>query len=461
LKSQSKIWSGRFSKQADEEMEKFSSSIHFDKKLFDADIRVNKEWALSLAEIGIYTHEEAERVAMTLQQIQADYYAGKLSFAKSDEDIHSANERWLTERLGDVGAKIHTGRSRNDQVVTDLRIYLREKGAEFEQALLDLQFAFLDLAEKNVTTVLPGQTHLRQAQPISLAHYLLSFFYQLQRDRKRHEQTVSRLNKCPLGSGAIAGAAFAIDRHDLAKRLGFDAPLENSYDATADRDFVNDVHHDCAQVMLHLSRLAEDFIIWSSEPFRYLEIDELYATGSSMMPQKKNPDSLELLRGKTARVIGNHTAGLTLMKGIPTAYVRDLQEDKEPLFDSVEQTLQSVRITTGVIKTVRINGERMLASLGPALYATDLADYLVRKGIPFRKSHAIVGKIVALAEARGVSLIELSLDDYQLNSGLFENDVFELFDPIKSLEKRNLYGGTGPSSVRKQIEKAKELLNIG
>lgn len=461
MKSQSKIWSGRFSKQADEEMEKFSSSIHFDKKLFDADIRVNKEWALSLAEIGIYTHEEAERVAMTLQQIQADYYAGKLSFAKSDEDIHSANERWLTERLGDVGAKIHTGRSRNDQVVTDLRIYLREKGAEFEQALLDLQFAFLDLAEKNVTTVLPGQTHLRQAQPISLAHYLLSFFYQLQRDRKRHEQTVSRLNKCPLGSGAIAGAAFAIDRHDLAKRLGFDAPLENSYDATADRDFVNDVHHDCAQVMLHLSRLAEDFIIWSSEPFRYLEIDELYATGSSMMPQKKNPDSLELLRGKTARVIGNHTAGLTLMKGIPTAYVRDLQEDKEPLFDSVEQTLQSVRITTGVIKTVRINGERMLASLGPALYATDLADYLVRKGIPFRKSHAIVGKIVALAEARGVSLIELSLDDYQLNSGLFENDVFELFDPIKSLEKRNLYGGTGPSSVRKQIEKAKELLNIG
>ncbi|NOY59002.1 MAG: argininosuccinate lyase [Calditrichaeota bacterium] len=442
-------------------MEKFSSSIHFDKKLFDADIRVNKEWALSLAEIGVYTHEEAERVATTLRQIQVDYHAGKLSFAKSDEDIHSANERWLTERLGDVGAKIHTGRSRNDQVVTDLRIYLREKGAEFEQALLDLQSAFLDLAEKNVTTVLPGQTHLRQAQPISLAHYLLSFFYQMQRDRKRHEQTVSRLNKCPLGSGAIAGAAFAIDRHDLAKRLGFDAPLENSYDATADRDFVNDVHHVCAQVMLHLSRLAEDFIIWSSEPFRYLEIDELYATGSSMMPQKKNPDSLELLRGKTARVIGNHVAGLTLMKGIPTAYVRDLQEDKEPLFDSVEQTLQSVRITTGVVKTIRINDERMLASLDPALYATDLADYLVRKGIPFRKSHAIVGKIVAMAEARKVSLTELSLDDYQLNSGLFEADLYELFDPVKSLERRNLYGGTGPASVRKQIKNAKELLNIG
>ncbi|NIA28974.1 MAG: argininosuccinate lyase [Actinobacteria bacterium] len=461
MKSQSKIWSGRFSKQADEEMEKFSSSIHFDKKLFDADIRVNKEWALSLAKIGVYTHEEASRVVVTLQQIQAEYHAGKLSFAKSDEDIHSANERWLTERLGDVGAKIHTGRSRNDQVVTDLRIYLREKGAEFGQALLDLQSAFLDLAEKNITTVLPGQTHLRQAQPISLAHYLLSFFYQMQRDRKRHEQTVSCLNKCPLGSGAIAGAAFAIDRHDLAKRLGFDAPLENSYDATADRDFVNDVHHDCAQVMLHLSRLAEDFIIWSSEPFRYLEIDELYATGSSMMPQKKNPDSLELLRGKTARVIGNHVAGLTLMKGIPTAYVRDLQEDKEPLFDSVEQTWQSVRITTGVIKTIRINDEKMLASLDPALYATDLADYLVRKGIPFRKSHAIVGKIVAMAEAREASLTELSLNDYQSSSGLFEADLYELFDPVKSLERRNLYGGTGPASVRKQIKNAKELLKMG
>lgn len=442
-------------------MEKFSSSIHFDKKLFDADIRVNKEWALSLAKIGVYTHEEASRVVVTLQQIQAEYHAGKLSFAKSDEDIHSANERWLTERLGDVGAKIHTGRSRNDQVVTDLRIYLREKGAEFGQALLDLQSAFLDLAEKNITTVLPGQTHLRQAQPISLAHYLLSFFYQMQRDRKRHEQTVSCLNKCPLGSGAIAGAAFAIDRHDLAKRLGFDAPLENSYDATADRDFVNDVHHDCAQVMLHLSRLAEDFIIWSSEPFRYLEIDELYATGSSMMPQKKNPDSLELLRGKTARVIGNHVAGLTLMKGIPTAYVRDLQEDKEPLFDSVEQTWQSVRITTGVIKTIRINDEKMLASLDPALYATDLADYLVRKGIPFRKSHAIVGKIVAMAEAREASLTELSLNDYQSSSGLFEADLYELFDPVKSLERRNLYGGTGPASVRKQIKNAKELLKMG
>ncbi len=461
MKSQPKIWSGRFSKQADELMEKFSSSIHFDKKLFDADIRVNKEWAMSLAEIGVYTHEEANQVGVTLQQIHADYHAGKLSFAKSDEDIHSANERWLTERLGDVGARIHTGRSRNDQVVTDLRIYLREKGTEFGQALLDLQSAFLDLAEKNFTTVLPGQTHLRQAQPISLAHYLLSFFYQLQRDRKRHEQTVSRLNKCPLGSGAIAGAAFAIDRHDLAKRLGFDAPLENSYDATADRDFVNDVHHDCVQVMLHLSRLAEDFIIWSSEPFRFIEIDELYATGSSMMPQKKNPDSLELLRGKTARVIGNHVAGLTLMKGIPTAYVRDLQEDKEPLFDSIEQTLRSMRITTGVIETVGINAERMRASLDPALYATDLADYLVQKGIPFRKAHAIVGKIVAMAEARKVSLTELSLDDYQSSSGLFEADLYELFDPAKSLGKRNLYGGTGPASVRKQIEKAKELLNIG
>jgi len=456
--TKSKIWSGRFSQQTASLMEEFSSSISFDKKLFDADIAVNKAWADALTDVGIYTEEEVVKVRKVLDSIQSDYHAGKLNFLTTDEDIHTANERWLTERLGDLGARIHTGRSRNDQVVTDLRIYLRSQIDELMDVLKSLQNVLVNLAQDHITTILPGQTHLRQAQPISFAHYLLSFFFQLQRDKERFLDAKKRMNKLPLGSGAIAGAAFEIDRFRLAESLGFETPTENSYDATSDRDFVLEVLYICAQLMLHLSRIAEDLIIWSSEPFRFIDIHEKYATGSSMMPQKKNPDSLELIRGKTARVIGNHVAGLTLMKGIPTAYVRDLQEDKEPVFDSLEQTKNSIEILTGVYESFTINAHQMQNAIDPALYATDLADYLVRKGLPFRTAHSIVGSIVASAEKKKLSLRDIGLEEFKNFSPLFEPDVYQLFDPLESINKRNIFGGTGPKSILLQLESAKRYI---
>ncbi|MBN1479524.1 argininosuccinate lyase [candidate division KSB1 bacterium] len=453
-----KIWGGRFAKSSDTLMEKFGFSLHVDQKLFDADIAVNKAWAHALVEVGIYTEREKEQVCTAFESIQNDFHAGLLTFPADAEDIHSANERWLTQRCGDVGAKIHTGRSRNDQVVTDLRIYLRTQNQAMQNALEALQTALVDLSEQHIVTIFPGQTHLRQAQPISFAFYLLAFFYQLQRNRQRLREALTRCNKMPLGAGAIAGSGFPVDREKLAQILGFDAPTENSYDATADRDCVNEHLFICAQTMVHLSRLAEDFIIWSSEGFRFIEVDEAYATGSSMMPQKRNPDSLELIRGKSARVIGNLTTGLTLLKGIPTAYVRDLQEDKEPLFDSLEQTIAAVQILYGVIRSLIVYPDNMLNAIDPMLFATDVADYLVRKGVPFRHAHALVGLLVSTAERRGASLSTLPLDIYQQHSNLFEADVYQLFDPVSALKKREISGGTGEKSVTAQINHARILL---
>jgi argininosuccinate lyase len=453
-----KIWSGRFHKPTDVLMERFSYSISFDQKLFEYDIAVNKAWALALVEVGVYTQPEAEKVVATLEDIRCDFKSDSLTFSPLDEDIHSANERWLTERLGDLGGRIHTGRSRNDQVVTDLRLYLMEHIGHLRTMVRDTLISLVTLAEKHIFSVMPGYTHLRQAQPISFAHYLLALFFQLQRDDERLKQALSRCNTMPLGSGALAGAAFSIDRHKLAQKLGFRGPTENSIDATSDRDGSCEVAHICTQIMLHQSRVAEDFILWSSEAFRFINIDEAYTTGSSMMPQKKNPDSLELIRGKTSRVIGNQVKLLTLMKGIPTAYVRDLQEDKEALFDSVEQTELSLLIFSGVIKTLEVRVETMATALDPMLYATDMADYLVRKGMPFRKAHAVVGEAVRLAEELEITIPELSMAQYKNFSPLFEADVLELFDPLGSLNKRNSYGGTGVDSVKAQLELAKKYL---
>ncbi|MBN1561404.1 argininosuccinate lyase [candidate division KSB1 bacterium] len=460
MSADDKIWGGRFEHKTDALMEQFSTSLHFDRLLFDADIAVNKAWAAALVAVGVYTADEKEQICAALDAIQKDFHAGVLSFPPGAEDIHSANERWLTDRCGEAGAKIHSGRSRNDQVVTDLRLYMRTQNQLLQDAVKSMQSALVDLGARSVDTVMPGQTHLRQAQPISFAHYLLAFFFQLQRDLQRLREACSRCNQMPLGSGAIAGAAFEIDRHALAAALGFAAPTENSYDATADRDFVNEHLYCCSQIMVHLSRLAEDFIIWSSEGYRFIEIDEKYATGSSMMPQKRNPDALELIRGKSARVIGNHVTGLCLLKGAPTAYVRDLQEDKEPIFDSLQQTIDSLLIFAGVMRTVIVLPENMKNALDPALYATDVADYLVRKGMPFRQAHRIVGSLVALAEREGQTLADLSLDIYKKHSPLFERDVYALFDPDAALSKREIMGGTGKKSLKVQINHARELLEL-
>ena len=457
--SKEKIWSGRFRGGTDTLMEKFSVSLHFDQKLFDADIAVNKAWANALISVGVYTEAEANDICTALDELQQEFHAGVLVFPQGVEDIHSANERWLTERLGDIGARIHTGRSRNDQVVTDFRIYLRNENRALRNAVAALQQGLVNLAKDHVDTIFPGQTHLRQAQPISFAHYLLALFFQLDRDRERLHQNYARCNKMPLGAGALAGAAFEIDREKLAVALGFDAPTENSYDATSDRDFVNELVFTCSQIMVHLSRIAEDLIIWSSEGYRFVEVDEKFTTGSSMMPQKRNPDSLELVRGKTARVIGAQVTLLTLLKGAPTAYVRDLQEDKEPAMDALQQTIQSVQIFDGVIRTLHINADKMLNALDPALYATDLADYLVRKGMPFRKAHSIVGSIVAFSEEENIALSDVPLETMRTYSDLFDKTVFDLFNPQASLEKRNIFGGSGKKSVLQQIKTAELLLD--
>lgn len=456
-----KIWSGRFSKPTEAIMERFSYSLSFDQKLFEYDIAVNKAWACALVDVGVYTPAEADRVDVALDSIRTEFIAGSLTFSPLDEDIHSANERWLTERLGDLGARIHTGRSRNDQVATDLHLYLLDHIGRLHAAVKEALTQVLSLAEKHAASVMPGYTHLRQAQPISFGHYLMALFFQLARDAERLAQAVNRCNRMPLGSGALAGAAFNIDRHKLAQRLGFAAPTENSIDATSDRDSGCEVAYICAQIMLHLSRVAEDFIIWSSEGFRFLSLDDAYTTGSSMMPQKKNPDSLELIRGKTARIIGNQVKLMTLMKGLPTAYVRDLQEDKEALFDSVEQTELSLHVFGGVVKTTVVHAEVMAAALDPMLYATDMADYLVRKGMPFRQAHAVVGTAVRFAEEQDLPLSKVPLAELQALSPLFQADVQDLFDAISSLNKRNIYGGAGLASVQTQIEMAGKWLRTG
>ncbi|MBN1540721.1 argininosuccinate lyase [candidate division KSB1 bacterium] len=454
------IWSGRFSKPTARDMQEFSASLPFDRRLFDADIRVNRAWAKALRESGIYSDDEYRQVDRTLESLLSEHRDGTFPFDPSDEDIHSANERRLTEILGAVGARIHTGRSRNDQVVTDFKVYIRDHLDELSGHVQALQAALLTLAEQHVHTLLPGYTHVRQAQPISFAHYLLAFFFQLDRDRSKIIDWRTHHNRCPLGSGALAGSAFDIDRQALAADLGFAAASENSIDATSDRDFVIDCTGLCVQIMLHISRLAEDWIYWSSEAYGFLSVDQMYATGSSMMPQKMNPDSLELVRGKTARVIGMHSTLLNLLKGLPMAYARDLQEDKEPLFDTLHQTALAVRIVTGVVQTIHVHTEKMRQTLDPALYATDIADYLVRKGLPFRQAHEIVGRIVAYSEETGQSLDSLSADEFVQFHSCFDPDVLDLFDPQHSIALRNLFGGTGPVSVRQQIELAKQMLTL-
>ena len=454
-----KLWTGRLSGAMDETFALLNNSLPFDQRMTSHDIIGSISWAQGLHRAGLLSQDEANLIVEGLQQILQEYSAGQFQLYDSDEDIHTAVERRLTEIIGPLAGKLHTGRSRNDQVVTDFRIYLRNENRALQNAIKALQDGLLQSTKNHVDTIFPGQTHLRQAQPVSFAHYLLALFFQLQRDRERLKQLYKRCNKMPLGAGALAGAAFDIDRDKLAQELEFDAPTENSYDATSDRDFVNELLFGCSQIMVHLSRIAEDLIIWSSEGYRFVEVDEKYATGSSMMPQKRNPDSLELIRGKTARVLGDQMTLLTLLKGAPTAYVRDLQEDKEPAFDALQQTIQSVQLFEGVARTLQVNAEKMLDALDPALYATDLADYLVRKGMPFRAAHSVVGSIVAFSEREKIPLNEVSLESMLHYSELFDDTVFDLFNPTASLEKRNIQGGSGKKSVLQQIKTAELLLD--
>ncbi len=458
---QGKLWGGRFAKGMDQAMEAFSASIGFDWQLYEVDIRGSIAYAKALAKAGIVTPGEAEALVSGLQEVLADFRAGRFAPEPADEDIHTAVERRLYQKVGELAGKLHTGRSRNDQVATDVRLYMLEALPRIRSLIRALQMALVERAEENLGVVLPGYTHLQHAQPIALSHYLLSWFWQFQRDKERLREQRKRLSVLPLGAGALAGHSLGIDQELLAQELGFERVAENSLDAVGDRDFILEFLAAASILTIHLSRLAEDLIIWSTAEFGFLELDEAFTTGSSLMPQKKNPDSLELIRAKAGRIVGNLVTLLTVTKSLPSGYNRDLQEDKEPLFDTLQAIAGMLNIMKGVISTLSFRTERMEAALDDYMLTTDLAEYLVRKGVPFRDSHAIVGGLVRRSLDLGIPLRELPLEEFRQTSEFFATDVYEVFNFRAAVERRTSYGGTATAAVRRQLARARAKLKEG
>jgi len=453
------MWHGRFSRDTAEQLKKFSESISFDWRLYPYDIEGSIAHAAALAEAGLITREENRSIEKALGEIREEIAGGTFSFDPNLEDIHMNVEAALTKRIGDAGAKLHTARSRNDQVALDLRLYLRAETGAVQSCLRALQRTLVALASRYREAVFPGYTHLQRAQPVLFAHHLLAYVEMLQRDFDRLEDARKRIGVLPLGSGAIAGSTISLDRELIAKRLGFAAVSQNSMDAVSDRDFACEFLAACAVIGMHLSRMSEDLVLWASSEFGFVTISDAYTTGSSLMPQKKNPDAAELTRGKTGRLYGNLLSLLTTMKGLPMAYNRDMQEDKEPLFDSVDTVKSSLSICAAMLAEIRLNEESLAAAVADAtLLATDLADYLVKRGIPFRTAHEIVGKAVALCQKKNVTLRELPLEDYQALSALFQPDLFDALDLDKALAARRTIGSPSPENVASQLEKWQALL---
>jgi argininosuccinate lyase len=452
-----KLWGGRFKGEADAAFARFNSSFAFDRRLIQFDIEGSLAHAEALARAGVITTEEAEQIASGLKEIlrRALEEEGYLD-SRPSEDVHSFVEAELVSIIGEVGYKLHTGRSRNDQVSTDTRLFLRAEIDRLNSLMTDLQRALIELAEANTETIIPGYTHLQRAQPLLFAHYLLAYFEMFRRDRERMSEVRSRVNQSPLGASAIAGTGFPLDREWVAERLGFAGVSRNSLDAVSDRDYVVEMIGASALVMVHLSRLAEDFIIYSTTEFGFIELSDAVATGSSLMPQKKNPDSLELIRGKAGRVFGHHAAMLAVMKGLPLAYNKDMQEDKEALFDTIETLSDSLVVMTTVLRQVTVKGERMqeAASRG-FLNATDLADYLAQRGMEFRRAHELVGRVVRYAIDQGRRLEEITLLEYQSFSPLFEDDLYNALRLENSIATKSAVGGTAPDRVREALLKAK------
>jgi len=435
-------------------MEQFNASIGFDRRLWREDIEGSRAYAEALARAGVITEAECNTLLEGLDRVAEEIESDRFAWSEADEDIHMAVERRLTEIVGPVGGKIHTGRSRNDQVATDMRLWLKGAAATVREKLRSLQSTLLQQARPLVGTLMPGFTHLQQAQVISAAHYLLSFFWMFERDRGRFRDLAIRADVLPLGSGALAGGATGIDREFLARRLGFASVSLNSLDAVSDRDFAAEFIAAASLAMIHLSRLAEDLIIYSSAGYRFIELSDAVTTGSSLMPQKKNPDSLELVRGKTGRVIGDLAGFLATLKALPSTYNKDLQEDKEPLFDSFDTLAASLDVADRVVAGLKFKPEAMTACLDDFLLATDLADYLAAKGLPFRQAHKVVGKLVRECERRGIGLKELPLEEYSSASELFAGDLKEVLDFSGSLARRSSPGGTAPEAVEEQIAQA-------
>lgn len=453
------MWKGRFQEQTADLLQTFSESISFDWRLWRHDIAGSIAHSAALEKAGLISKDERAQIVTGLEQIGAEIEAGKFEWKIELEDVHMNIEAGLTKRIGAAGAKLHTARSRNDQVATDIRLYLREECDAIGGALRGVQRALVALAEREKDVIIPGYTHLQRAQPVYLAHHLLAYVEMFERDRQRVADARRRMNVLPLGSGAIAGSTIVLDRELMAKLLGFDGVTQNSMDAVSDRDFAVELLAALSLVAVHLSRLSEDVILWASSEFGFVTISDAYTTGSSLMPQKKNPDAAELARGKTGRVLGNLVALLTTLKGLPMTYNRDMQEDKEPVFDSVDTIKASLAVFAGMIDGVKTDAARCAATVvDPMLLATDLADYLVKRGVPFRNAHEFVGKAVAFCSQRGCGLPQLALADYQAISPEFREDLFDCFDLKKAMAAREGIGAPSPANVAAQIARWREAL---
>jgi argininosuccinate lyase len=454
-----KLWGGRFDKETHREVEEFSASIGVDARLWEVDIRGSIAHAKMLGRVDVLKPDEAKAIVEGLGKVRESFVSGTAKISPTAEDIHSEIERLLGEEIGPVAGKLHTGRSRNDQVATATRLYLRERIGELGKSLRELQALLLERAEKLENVILPGFTHLQHAQPVSLAHHLLAYFWMFQRDRERLVDCAKRVNQLPLGSAALAGTTFPLDREWVAGELGFAGLCENSLDAVSDRDFVVEFLSAASLVMTHLSRICEELILWSTPEFGFVRLDDSVTTGSSIMPQKKNPDVAELIRGRTGKVQGALVAVITMLKGLPLSYNRDLQEDKEQLFNGLDTAHSSVRLMKLMLESAEFSAERMAASLsGDLSNATDLADHLVRRGLPFRQAHEVVGRIVKHCLSEGVKLEEMALGDFQKFSPLFEASVVGEVKHDSVRSARNSRGGTGSSAVREQMALARKAL---
>ena len=453
------LWGGRFTKQTDQLVFDFNASITFDKRLFHEDVTGSIVHATMLAKQGIRTEEERKSIVEGLTGILEDVDDGTLAIDETQEDIHSFVEATLIDRIGDAGKKLHTGRSRNDQVALDMRLYTRARVAEIDGLLKKLLEAILDTMENNLDTYMPGFTHLQKAQPITLAHHYGAYFEMFKRDRQRLSDIYKRMNYCPLGAGALAGTTYPLDREYTARLLHFEGPTLNSIDSVADRDYLIEFLSALSTIMMHLSRFSEEIIIWNSNEYQFVELDDAYSTGSSIMPQKKNPDIAELVRGKTGRVYGALMALLTTMKGLPLAYNKDMQEDKEMAFDAMDTAADCVTLFTGMIQTMKFRKDRMAKSaMNGFTNATDAADYLVGKGVPFRDAHGIIGRLVLYCIEKDTSIDALSLEELRSISDKFDEDIYDAISLKTCVEKRLTIGAPGAEMMKQVIEKNKEYL---
>jgi len=455
-----KLWGGRFKKNINKEMEKFISSLSFDKKLVKYDLLGSIAHTQMLGKCKIITKEEKDKIMKGLRQILKEVQEGKLEITAGEaEDIHSWVENKLKEKIGTIAGKVHTARSRNDQIALDERMYLKEEDLKIQDLLRDLQKSLLSFAQKHLGIIIPGYTHLQHAQPLLFSHHLIAYFYMFERDKGRVQDLYKRIDVLPLGSAALAGTSFPIDREFVASQLGFKQIAENALDAVSDRDFILEFLSTSAILMMHLSRLGEELVLWSSQEFNFIELDDSFCTGSSIMPQKKNPDAAELIRGKTGRVYGNLINLLTTMKALPLAYNHDMQEDKEPLFDTISTLERSLFLMSKMIETMQVNKEKMEeGTKGDFSTATELADYLVKKGLSFREAHKLVGKIVLYCLENKKILEDLTLTELDFFHKDFNEDILKVLKPVSAVEAKDSYGGTSLKRVKESIQKAKQIL---